>query len=99
MRSMTYLPRLAVVALAATLLTASFSLFCAVPRVVMPAIAAHPTAFDPAEAEILACQHDSGRSYAQCEAESEGKALIRDAELALATSGASPERLARSRLQ
>ncbi len=96
---MTCLPRPALAALATTLLTASFSLFCAVPRVVMPAIAAHPTAFDLAEAEIQACQRASGRRYADCEAEIEGKSLIRDAELALAVPDPSSDRLVRSRLQ
>ena len=96
---MTRLPRLALVALATTLLTASFSLFCAVPRVVLPAIAVHPTAFDLAEAEIQACLRASGRGYADCEAEVEGKTLIRDAELALAAPDSASERHARSRLQ
>ena len=98
---MTRLPHLALVALATTLLTASFSLFCAVPRVVLPAIAVHPTAFDLAEAEIQACLRASGRGYADCEAEVEGKTLIRDAELALAVPDAdsASERHARSRLQ
>jgi hypothetical protein len=94
---MTSPPRLAVAALAATLLTASFSLLCAVPRAVVPAIAAHPTVFDIAEAEVQACERAGDRSRAQCEAESEGKALIRDAELALAALASA--RTARSRLE
>ena len=93
------LPRLASGMLAVTLLAASFSLFSAVPRVVAPAVAAHLAPFDVVEAEIQTCQSDGRRDYAQCEAEVEGKALIRDAELALASPDAPSGRFARTRVQ
>ena len=93
------LPRLASGALAATLLVASFSLFSAVPRVVVPVVAAHAAPFDVVEAEIQVCQSRGGRGYAQCEAEVEGKALIRDAEMASAAPSPLPGRFERTSVQ
>jgi len=92
---MTSLPRLAVVALALMPLAASFSLTVTAPAVA--AVRAAP--FDVAEAEIQACRQRTGRDYAACEAETEGKALIREAELALATPDALPGADARPRLR
>lgn len=98
---MTSLPRLAVAALAAVPLAASFSLFGAVARGETPAVAtpAVAAAFDLREAEIQACRHRTGRDYADCEDETEGKALVRDAELALATLPPQPGAAARPSLQ
>ena len=93
------LSHLAAGAFAATLLAASFSLFCAVPRIVAPVVAAHVEPFDVVEAEIQACRSRGGRSHAQCEAEVEGKALIRDAELALAAPSPLPARTQRTRVE
>ena len=93
------LSRLAAGAFAAMLLAASFSLFSAVPRLVAPVVAAHVEPFDVVEAEIQACRSRGGRSHAQCEAEVEGKALIRDAEPAFATPSPATPRTQRTRVE
>ena len=91
------LPRLAAGAFAATSLAASFLLLSAVPRMVVPVVAAHGAPFDVFEAEVQACRSRGGRSDAQCDAEVEGKALVRDAELALAAPSPLPGRAPQAR--
>lgn len=81
---------------AAALLALSFSWFSAVPRLA-PVVLALAAPFDAAEAETLVCEVRSGRSRDECGAETEGKALIREAELAQAS--ARHARAARTRIQ
>jgi hypothetical protein len=96
---MTSLPRLAAVALALAPLAASLSLSAAATAPVAAAAAVRAAPFDVVEAEIQACRQRTGRDYAACEAETEGKALIREAELALAAPAPLPGAGARPRLQ
>jgi len=90
---MTRLPRLAAAAPVAALLVASTLLVHSATRVVAPVVA-RAAPFDVAEAETLVCQRQSGRSRAECDAETEAKALIRDAE-----QQAAGRRSARPRMQ
>jgi len=79
---MNALSRLAVpTAAAAAVLALSSSLAAALPHFVAPLVAPHGVLVDVAEAETLACQARSGRDWDDCDAETAGKALIRDAEL------------------
>jgi hypothetical protein len=80
---MTSLPSLAALACGAALLAASMSVF----SVVVPTVLARAEPLDVAEAETVVCQLRSGRSHDACGAETEGKALIRDAERSLAAAG------------
>lgn len=80
---MNALSRLAVpTASAAAVLALSTSLAAALPHFVAPLVASHGALVDVTEAETLACQVRSGRTWDDCNGETAGKALIRDAERA-----------------
>jgi len=81
---------------AAAVLALSTSLAAALPHFVVPLVAGHGALVDVAEAETLACMVRGGRSWDDCDAETAGKALIRDAERA-AVSARSRERAADAR--
>jgi len=79
---MNVLSRLTLPAASAAAVLALSTSLAALPHFVAPLVAVHAVAIDVAEAETLACQVRSGRSWDDCDAETAGKALIRDAERA-----------------